>query len=166
LNIRSSIDTSSTANVLAVAPAGTLLALLESDGGAKVGAVNQWWYLESVAVAEPAPVPEPTPGPISEPPVSTPEVPDATPEPPEEEKKDDKLIVVVSSAVGTSGLRLRKSPSMGGALVTVLKAGTRLTVLDPAKKAQARIGKANQWLHVRTSNNQRGYVSAQYVSLP
>lgn len=181
LNIRSSIDTSSTANILAVVPAGTLLALLESDGAAKVGAVNQWvrvhtpqgqegfaaaWYLESVVVTEPAPVPEPGPGPITEPPVSTPEVPDTPPEPPKEEKKDDNLIVVVSSAVGTSGLRLRKSPSMGGALITVLKAGTRLTVLDSAKKAKARIGKANQWLHVRTSNNQRGYVSAQYVSLP
>ena len=183
LNIRSSIDTSSMANVLAVAPAGTQLALLESDGASKVGAVNQWvrvrtpqgqegfaaaWYLENVPVTTPAPVPEPTPGPIPEPPV-TPDEPGTPPtptEPPKEEKKDDKLIVVVSSAVGTSGLRLRKSPSKGGALIAVLKAGTRLTVLDPAKKAKARVGKANQWLHVRTSNNQRGYVSAEYVSLP
>ena len=180
LNIRSSIDTSSMANVLAVVPAGTQLALLESDGVSKVGAVNQWvrirtpqgqegfaaaWYLENVPVATPAPTPEPTPGPISEPP-AMPDVPPTPPEPPKEEKKDDKLIVVVSSAVGTSGLRLRKSPSKGGALIAVLKGGTRLTVLDPAKKAKARIGKANQWLHVRTPNNQRGYVSAEYVTLP
>ena len=73
--------------------------------------------------------------------------------------------VLVSSAVGTSGLRLRKSPSKGGALIKILKAGTRLIVLDPTKKAKARIGKANQWLHVRTPDNQRGYVSAEYVTL-
>ena len=182
LNVRSSIDTSSMTNVLAVVPAGTELVLLESDGASKVGAVNQWvrvrtpqgqegfaaaWYLENTQAAEtiPSPVTEPTPGPISEPP-DVPSTPSAPIEPPKEEKKDDKLIVVVSSAVGTSGLRLRKSPSKGGALIAVLKAGARLTVLDPAKKAKARIGKANQWLQVRTADNQRGYVSAEYVTLP
>jgi hypothetical protein len=191
LNIRSSIDTSSMANVLEVVPAGTQLVLLELDGTSKIGAVNQWvrvrtpqgregfaaaWYLESVAEAPSAPVPEPAAPPANEPPdvTSTPATPEtpttpsipAEPEPPKEEKKDDKLVVVVSSAVGTSGLRLRKTPSKGGALITVLKAGTRLTVLDPAKKAKARIGKVNQWLQVRTPNNQRGYVSAEYVTLP
>jgi hypothetical protein len=91
----------------------------------------------------------------------------ATPaEPPKEEKQDDKLIVIVSSAVGSSGLRLRKIPSKGGALVTILEAGTRLTVLEPAKKATTKIGLANQWLHVHGPDNQRGYVSAEYVTLP
>ena len=192
LNVRSSIDTSSMTNVLAVLPAGTQLALLEPDGASKIGAINQWvrvrtpqgqegfaaaWYLEAVAAAPPVPVTEPAPTPIEEPPVvpastpsvpsipSTPSVPSTPAEPPKEEKKDDKLTVVVSSAVGTSGLRLRKTPSKGGALITILKAGTRLTVLDPTKKAKARIGKANQWLHVRTPDSQRGYVSAEFVSL-
>jgi hypothetical protein len=192
LNVRSSIDTSSMANVLAVLPAGTQLAMLESDGPPKIGAVNQWvrvrtpqgqegfaaaWYLEAVPGVPPVPVTEPVPTPVEPPPVSTPETPStpsvpsvpstpSTPaEPPKEEQKDDKLTVVVSSAVGTSGLRLRKSPSKGGALIAILKAGTRLTVLDPAKKAKPRIGKANQWLHVRTPDNQRGYVSAEFVSL-
>ena len=194
LNVRSSIDTSSMANVLAIVPAGTQLTLLESDGASKIGAINQWvrvrapqgqegfaaaWYLEAVTETTPAPITEPTPIPVSEPPAvpstsSTPETPSApstpgtpsTPAEPPREEKDDKLTVIVSSAVGTSGLRLRKSPSKGGALITVLKAGTRLTVLDPAKKATARVGKANQWLHVRAPDNQRGYVSAEYVSLP
>jgi hypothetical protein len=75
------------------------------------------------------------------------------------------LTVVVSDAVGTSGLRLRKSPSKGGALIAILKAGARLTVLEPMPKAKAKVGKANQWLHVRGANNQRGYVSAEYVTL-
>jgi hypothetical protein len=191
LNVRSSIDTSSTANVLEIVPAGTQLILLELDGTSKIGAVNQWvrvrtpqgregfaaaWYLESVVETAPAPVPEPVPTPVSEPPavpVSTPETPSTpgtpsvptTPtEPPREEK--EKFTVVVSSAVGTSGLRLRKVPSKGGALITILKAGTRLTVLEPAKKAKTKIGQANQWLHVRAPDNQRGYVSAEYVTLP
>jgi hypothetical protein len=168
------------ANVLEVVPAGTQLILLELDGTSKIGAVNQWvrvrtpqgqegfaaaWYLESVTQTTPAPIPEPTP--VTEPPTpEAPSAPGAPVTPPEPPKGDDKLIVVVSSAVGTSGLRLRKIPSKGGALITVLQAGTRLTVLEPAKKAKARIGTANQWLHVRTSDQQRGYVSAEYVTLP
>jgi len=92
--------------------------------------------------------------------------PSAPAEPPKEEKKEDKLIVVVSSAVGTSGLRLRKTPSKGGSLIAVLKAGTRLTVVEPAQKAKAKIGKVNQWLYVRSPNNERGYVGAEYVTLP
>ncbi len=191
LNIRSSIDTSSMANVLEVVPAGTRLILLELDGTSKIGAVNQWmrvrtpqgregfaaaWYLEVVGEAPPGPVTEPAPTPVEEPPVvtpsetpstpSTPSVPSTPPAPSTEEKQDDKLTVVVSSAVGTSGLRLRKSPSKGGALITVLKAGARLSVLEPAKKAKAKIGKPNQWLHVLSPGNRRGYVSAEFVSLP
>jgi hypothetical protein len=196
LNVRSSVDTSSMANVVASVPAGTQLLLLESDGASKVGAINQWvrvrtsqgqegfaaaWYLEKATEVAPAPVTEPTPGPISEPPVSTPETPSiptststapqtpstsSTPSASEESPKEDKLIVVVSSAVGTSGLRLRKTASKGGALVAILKAGTRLTVIEPAQKAKAKIGKVNQWLYVRGPNNQRGYVGAEYVTLP
>ena len=189
LNVRSSIDTSSMANVVASVPAGTQLLLLESDGASRIGAINQWvrvrtqqgqegfaaaWYLEKVAEATPAPVPGPTPGPISEAPVSTPDAPSvpsstttptepSTPESPKEDQ--DKLVVIVSSAVGTSGLRLRKTASKGGALVAILKAGTRLTVLEPTKKAKAKIGKVNQWLYVRGPSNQRGYVGAEYVAL-
>jgi hypothetical protein len=159
----------------------------------KIGAVNQWvrvrtplgregfaaaWYLENVPGAAPAPIAEPASGPASEAneapapastpetptPASTPSVPATPAKPPKEEKQD--LVVVVSSAVGTSGLRFRKTASKGGALIAVLKAGTRLTVLEPAKKAKAKIGKANQWLHVRGPKNQRGYVGAEYVTLP
>jgi hypothetical protein len=182
------------ANVVVSVPAGTQLLLLESDGASKIGAINQWvrvrtsqgqegfaaaWYLEKVAETTPAPVTEPTPGPVDETPVPTPGTPStpappstttpgtlSTPSLPEESPKEDKLVVVVSSAVGTSGLRLRKTASKGGALVAILKAGTRLTVLDPAQKAKARIGKVNQWLYVRGPNNQRGYVGAEYVTLP
>ena len=186
LNLRSSVNTSSMANVVAVVPAGTQLALLELDGAAKIGAVNQWvrvrtpqgqegfvaaWYLESVAEAPPtSPAAEAAPVPVSDLPVpmetETPVTPAPPLEPPkEEEKKDDRLVVVVSSAVGTSGLRLRKTASKGGALITVLKAGTQLTVLEPAQRARRKVGRVNQWLHVRGPGNQRGYVGAEYVTL-
>lgn len=172
LNIRSSVDTSSMANVVATVPAGTQLTLLEADGLSKVGAVNQWvrvrtplgregfaaaWYLENIPGQIPAPLPaaEPASGPVVEAPVSTPEEP----------RKEKQLVVVVSEAVGPSGLRFRKTPSKGGALLAVLKAGTRLTVLETARKAKAKVGKANQWLHVRGPKNQKGYVGAEYVKL-
>jgi hypothetical protein len=182
------------ANVVVSVPAGTQLFLLEADGVSKIGAINQWvrvrtsqgqegfaaaWYLEKVVEAAPAPVTEPIPVPVGEPPASTTETPStpsstttpsapsepATPAGPPKEDKD-KLAVVVSSAVGTSGLRLRKTASKGGSLVAILKAGTRLTVIEPAQKAKAKIGKVNQWLYVRGPNNQRGYVGAEYVTLP
>jgi hypothetical protein len=134
--------------------------------------------LEAVPVTTPTPAPvaEPVPVPVSESPVSTPELPSTTPTPstpgapsapakPPKDEKADKLTVKVSNAVGTSGLRLRKSASKGGALIKILPAGTRLTVIESAQKAKAKIGKPNQWLHVRAPNNQRGYVAAEYVVL-
>ena len=191
LNLRSSADTSSMSNVVAVLPAGTPLLLLDSDGYSRVGAVNQMlrvrtaqgqegfvaaWYLEKVSEGTPPVVTEPASGPASEAPVSetptsTPVTPATTAESPAlptspELPKEDKLVVVVSSAVGSSGLRLRKTASKSGALITVLKANTRLTVIEPAGKAKAKIGKANQWIYVREPSGKRGYVGAEFVKLP
>ena len=179
LNVRSSLDTSSLANVLASVPAGTQLLLLEPDGMAKVGAINQWvrvrtpqgqegfaaaWYLEKALVEAPAPATEPPPPSTSGAPAPAPEAP-STPTP-VEPPKEKKLVVIVSDAVGTGGLRMRKVASLGSALVMPLKAGTKLTVLEPANKARAKIGQANQWLSVREPDGRRGYVSAQFVLLP
>jgi hypothetical protein len=183
LNLRSSADTSSPSNVIAVLPARTQLILLEPDGYSLVGAVNQMlrvrtpqgqegfvaaWYLEKVADATPPVLTEPAPGPGDEASTSTPSTPPdspaipASPEPP----KEDKLVVVVSSSVGSSGLRLRKTASKSGALLMVLKAGTSLRVIEPAGKAKAKIGQANQWIYVREPNGKRGYVGAEFVVLP
>ena len=170
LNIRSSTDSSSMANLVIAVPAGTQLMLLNASDAAKIGQNNQWvrvrepggkegfaaaWYLEKVADATPAPTTEPTPDPTSPP--SAPTVP--------AEAEKEKLTAIVSEAVGTSGLRLRKAPSKGGAVVMVLKAGTRLTVVEPVKKAKAKVGKVNQWIYVREPNGNRGYVGAEYVKL-
>ena len=189
LNVRSSTDTSSMANVVVSVPAGTQLLLVDAAEAAKIGQSNQWvrvrepggrqgfaaaWFLEKVAGTTPVPATEPTPGPASEPsssttpttiPSSTPSTPPSTTPSTPAELPKDKLTVVVSEAVGTSGLRLRKTPSKGGTLVMVLKAGTRLTVVEPANKAKAKVGKINQWIYVREPNGNRGYVGAEYVKL-
>jgi Bacterial SH3 domain len=67
--------------------------------------------------------------------------------------------------VGASGLRLRKTASMRGALVAVEKAGAALTVLEPADAARAKIGKKGKWLHVADPQRMQGYVAADYVEL-
>jgi hypothetical protein len=199
LNIRSSTDTSSLANLVITIPAGTQLMLLNGADAAKIGQNNQWvhvrepggkegfaaaWYLEKAGGTTPAPTTAPTPSPVNEPPASTStttpvsspastsstpsttSTPASTPStsttPP---AQPQKLTLVVSDAVGTSGLRLRQSPSMGGALVKVLNAGTKLTVLEPAEKAKAKVGQPNQWIYVREPNGNRGYVGAQFVKL-
>lgn len=190
LNLRSSADISTTVNIVAVLPAGTQMHLLDSDGYSRVGAINQMlrvrtsegqegfvaaWYLEKVSAGTPPVVTEPVPGPVSEapaipsapstPPVTSSETPGTTPATSPEPPKEDKLVVVVSRSVGSSGLRLRKTASKSGALIMVLKAGTRLTVIEPTKKARAKIGRVNQWIYVRGPNGKRGYVGAEYVEL-
>jgi hypothetical protein len=201
--MRSSTDTSSMANVVVVVPAGSLLTVIEKDGEAKIGAVNQWirvrdgqghegfaaaWYLEKVQTSSPAtttpssqpstPVSQPaapttsptttkpatttpTTSPVSQPTSSPQTQPATTPAEPIETKD---MRVKVSSAVGTSGLRLRKTASMSGALVAVIPAGTILTVLDKPSKTRPKLGKAGQWILVRDSLKQRGYISAEFVS--
>ena len=67
--------------------------------------------------------------------------------------------------MGPSGLRLRKTASMGGALVAVEKAGTALTVLEPAKKARPKIGVKGKWIHVSDPKRRQGHVAANYVEL-
>jgi hypothetical protein len=192
LNIRSSKDTSSLANLVIAVPAGTQLMLLDPNDATKVGQNNQWvrvrepggkegfaaaWYLEKVGETTPAPATTPSSSPVNEAPASTPtttpasspaSTPSTTPTPststPAQPQKD-KLALVVSDAVGTSGLRLRQSPSMGGTLIKVLAAGTQLTVVEPVAKAKAKIGQANQWIYVREPGGNRGYVGAQFVKL-
>ena len=58
---------------------------------------------------------------------------------------------------------MRKTPSMGGALVMTLKAGTVLTALEPANTVREKIGQTNEWILVRESGGKRGFVAAQFV---
>ena len=170
---------------IAILPPGTFLRLLDLDEASQIGVYGQWlhvrdlqgrdgyvaaWYVEAGPVVppvedggetEPEPVPEPPvpPAPVPDEPVSEGEG-EAEPE-----AETEALTVYVSQSVGEAGLRLRKAPSMGGALVTVLKAGAALTVLEPADSARAKIGQAGKWIHVSDPRRQDGYVAANYVEL-
>src|SRR6266540_2153063 len=86
LNIRSSTDTSSMANLVISVPAGTQLMLLNANDAAKIGQNNQWvrvrepggkegfaaaWYLEKAGGSTPSTTTTPTPSPVNEAPTST-----------------------------------------------------------------------------------------------
>lgn len=60
------------------------------------------------------------------------------------------------------GLRLRETP-VYGAVLQLLAAGTPLKVAESADEAHAKIGVADQWLHVRSQQGILGYVAAWYV---
>jgi len=77
----------------------------------------------------------------------------------------EALTVYVSQSVGEAGLRLRKTPGLGGALAAVEKAGTVLNALEPAETARSNIGVKGEWLHVSDPERRQGYVAAEYVEL-
>lgn len=168
LNIRSSMDTASMANVVASVSAGTLLTLLEADGASKVGAVNQWvrvrddmghegfaaaWYLEKglLPVAPPAPAAVPAPTPVTTEPAPT--------YPPGSVIEKQKMIVVVKSA----GAKVFKSGSSKSEALSKEKAGAKLIVVEAVDTAILKIGQAGKWLTVKGSNGKRGYIDGGLV---
>ena len=64
----------------------------------------------------------------------------------------------------TSGLRIRKEGSTRGALVRVAAAGEWLEVQEPKAAAKAKVGIENQWLKIKDSEGNVGYVAAWLVS--
>jgi hypothetical protein len=180
LNIRSSKDSSSKTNILISVLPGTQLLLLDPTEITKIGQSGQWvnvrepggqegfaaaQYIEKVQAAVPLPAPQPAPTPASDVSTSTPSPSTPIPSAPVPSTDSNKLALVVLDAVGTAGLRLRKTPSLGGALIMVLAAGTQLTVLEPPGKAKAKLGKPNQWIQVSEPGGNKGYVGAAYVSV-
>jgi len=151
------------------------LTLLESDGPSKIGAINQWvrvrtpqgqegfaaaWYLEKVEAAAPAPAPEPAPGPVNDapaPPSTTPPADSSTsstpaPAPP-------KLQVSVKA----NATKIYSTASTSTSVVSTEKAGARLTVVEPAEGARAKIGVKGKRINVKATNGKRGYVDAEKV---
>jgi hypothetical protein len=162
---------------------GMALSVIEDKSGAlaKLGQNSQWIYVRDpngnqgyVAAwfvhisSAPAPAPS-TPAPV--PPPSTPPAPPApsttpTPAPPTPSTGvPQRFQVVVLQSVGAGGLVVRAQPSLGADKVNNEVAGARLTVIEPPATAMPKLGQPNQWLAVKATNNQRGYVMAQYVQL-
>ena len=87
---------------------------------------------------------------------------DDIPDPvPETEPTQKVTSVTVFPSLGESGLRMRAEPSLAGRLLTILKGGTKLVVLEAG--AESKIGVVGDWLHVYTLNGIEGYVAAWYV---
>ncbi len=154
---------------------GVPLSVIEDKAGAlaKLGQTNQWiyvrdpngeqgyvaaWYVQAVAVPAPTPA---VPVPASTPPSPAPATPTTTPP----TGAPQRMQVVVIQSVGTAGLAVRSFPSPGADKVNDEVAGARLTVIEPESTALPKIGQVGQWLAVKATNNQRGYVMAQYVQL-
>lgn len=160
---------------------GVPLKVIEDKTAAlgKIGQYGQWiyiqdpnghqgfvagWYLEISLSTTPDPTPQPGPAPTP-PPSPIPPTPTPTPDGPPPASGPQRLQVVVLNSVGTSGLVVRQQPSPGGAILNKEKAGARLTVIEPAETAIPKIGVIGKWVAVKASNNQRGYVMAQYIKL-
>ena len=175
LNIRSSEDTSTRANIVTVVPAGAVLAIIEPGGLSKVGAINQWlrvrapngkegvaaaWYLEKVPGTATVPETEPSPSPEIEVPVgeSTPSTESPTTE---STPKTSRLVVRVKK----NGLRVYEASAGKGKVLSTEKTGARLVVVEDASKAISKIGAAGKWLNVKATNNKRGFVDAGSVKV-
>ena len=165
LNVRSSEDTSSKANVVDTVAAGTLLTITEPNGWTQIGAINQWmrvrtpngkegltaaWYLEKAPGETYPTIPDPTPEPASQP--TTGKAP-AT--------QTSKLVVKVQK----NGLPVYESNYGKGKVLSNEKTGATLVVLEDPSKAASKIGSAGNWLNIKASTGKRGFVDAGSVKL-
>jgi len=168
LNIRLSIDTSSSSNIIISVPAGTLLNVIGADDYAKIGGVNQWvrvsdnkghegfaaaWYLEKTQTAAPA--------------IETVSTPKSTEEAPVVTSKPIpyQMVVVVKSRVGKFGAKIYETESVKSHIVATEKMRAKLNVIEDASKARPKIGKAGKWLSVQNKDGKKGFVNAELVAL-
>ena len=75
----------------------------------------------------------------------------------------DGYVVYVPKSL-TSGLRIRKQGSPSAGLVRVAQAGEWLAVQEPKATAKKKLGVQNQWLKIKDSKGNAGYVAAWLVS--
>lgn len=76
-------------------------------------------------------------------------------------KETDALII----APTVNGLTLRDKPRISGSnVLKYLPQSSKLVVLDDVAKAKTKIGKRNNWFHVRDIEGKEGYVAAWYVT--
>jgi hypothetical protein len=62
-------------------------------------------------------------------------------------------------------MNMRERPAVSGRLIRRLAHNAPLTVYDDPERAQALVGRYDEWLHVKTAEGQRGWVAAWYVQL-
>jgi hypothetical protein len=187
LNIRSSTDTSSMANLVVNVPAGTELLLLETNAESKIGVQGQWvrvrtpqgqegfaaaWYLEKVAAVTPPVVTPPASSPVNDAPVSTPTTPatppstppvnPSTPVTPAPRPDPPKVQVTVKA----NGTYVYNAATASASVITTEKAGARLTIVEPIDAAKAKVGIKGKRINIKASNGQRGFIDGDKVKLP
>jgi hypothetical protein len=74
-------------------------------------------------------------------------------------------VVAVSSKAGT-GAKVFADAAPRSDVYATEKAGTKLTVLEPAEDAKAKIGVSGKWIKVKATNGKSGFVRANLVELP
>lgn len=84
--------------------------------------------------------------------------------PPTATLQDDSDALILSPTV--NGLSMRDQPKISGSnVLKYLPQSSKLVVLeDDAATARAKIGKRNNWFHVRDIEGKEGYVAAWYVT--
>jgi hypothetical protein len=154
-------------NVLATESAGTQLTVLETaaSAGPKIGAQDQWlnvqdgkglkgyvaaWYVQLPGSMPPSTTPAPAPSSGTSAAGPNGSAPSAG-------------LTVVISDQASAGLRLRTQANANADTLTILPAGTRLAVVEPAPGALSKIGVNGQWLYVREPGGTAGYVAAWFV---
>src|SRR5574341_376453 len=140
LNIRTSEDTSSKANIVEAVQPGPLLTIIEPGGWTEIGAINQWvrvrtpsgkeglaaaWYLERVPGENYPTTTESTTSPAGE---ATAPSAESTPAP---TPQTSKLVVRVTK----NGLPVYESAYGKGKVLSTEKTGAKLVVVEQASKA-------------------------------
>ena len=81
-------------------------------------------------------------------------IPASLPSPPPPPPLVSQTPMAVYVNIKVQQANLRAEPGMNGKVITVLKLGSRLTVL----------GKTNDWYRVRTESGEEGYVGVSVIS--
>jgi hypothetical protein len=154
LNMRSSTDTSSTANVVAQIHPGTQLLLLDAGAESKLGVNGQFirardpqgheglvaaWYVERV--------------------------PSASSTASNSSSNNGELKVIISPRVVDAKIKIYASASTTGAVVATENKDIVLVVDEDVNGAKAKIGVKGKWIRVRSSAGKRGFVKAEYIQL-
>lgn len=129
----------------------SLMVIEGGDASAKIGQRNAWlqvqtadgnegyvaaWYVQKVEASATTPATQPTP-----------------------------TTAVATTIIKTSAdqVSFRSQPYVANnTFIRTLPRGTVLTALD--ENAAVKVGQQNQWLHVRTNDNQEGYIAAWLAS--
>jgi uncharacterized protein YgiM (DUF1202 family) len=68
--------------------------------------------------------------------------------------------LIVSGKIEGRGLRMRSRPGADGNVIAILQGGEKVAILEQDSVVQSKLGKKNQYLHVRNTSGQNGYCAA------